>query len=167
VYTQDVADGGSVSTSAFADAVVARLGRRAERARVRHHAPLRVKPLVARRDFVRPASRACVGVDVFVESAEAPETVGERIERMAEGTPLRLKMISNRGTKVYPPTGGLTECVDHWRCRFVARSEGATLDDGAVLALLGAIGSGFRWMHVEKLELHDGGAAYTRAQGED
>jgi isocitrate dehydrogenase len=167
VYTQDVAEGGSASTSAFADAVVARLGRRAERARLRHHAPLRVKPLEARRDFVRTGSRACVGVDVFVESAEAPVSVGEHLERIAEGTPFRLKMISNRGTKVYPPTGGLTECVDHWRCRFVARREGAPLDDVAVLALLGAIGAGFRWMHVEKLELHDGAPAYTRAQGED
>jgi hypothetical protein len=49
----------------------------------------------------------------------------------------------------------------------VARREGAPLDDVAVLALLGAIGAGFRWMHVEKLELHDGAPAYTRAQGED
>jgi isocitrate dehydrogenase len=89
------------------------------------------------------------------------------VERLVEGSPLRLKMISNRGTRVYPLTGGATDCVDHWRCRFVLREGAGLLDDAVVLALLTKIGVEHRWMHVEKLESHDGAPGYTKAQGED
>jgi isocitrate dehydrogenase len=166
VYTQDVVKEGSVTTSAFTDAVIANLGRRSERWSTRDHKQLSIRPVDARRDYVRPAARVWSGVDVFVESPVSPDALGQSLEGLVEGTPLRLKMISNRGTKVYPATGGMTDCVDHWRCRFVRR-DGAVLDDATLLGLLGRIGEHHRWMHVEKLEEHDGALAYTRAQGED
>lgn len=97
---------------------------------------------------------------------ETPVGFGEKSAN-AEHTPLRLKMVSNRGTKVYPATGGMTDCVDHWRCRFVTRDASTSLDEQTVLALLEKVGVAHRWMHVEKLEEHDGALAYTRAQGED
>jgi isocitrate dehydrogenase len=167
IYTQDVLESGSVSTSAFADAVIANLGRRSERWGAKDYRDLRIPTLDARRDYVRPESRVWTGVDIFVESALSADELGQSVERLAEGSPLRLKMISNRGTKVYPSTGGMTDCVDHWRCRFVARDASEVLDDGVVFGLLGRLGAVHRWMHVEKLEDHDGKAAYTRAQGED
>ncbi len=167
LYTQDVAQEGAVSTGAFADAVISNLNRRPETWRARDHRQLVVKPLEGRRDYVRPTRRTEVGVDVFIESAAAADELGPRLEALVEGTPLQLKMISNRGTRVYPATGGMTDCVDHWRCRFVRRDGGATFDDATVLALLARVGVGYRWMHVEKLEEHDGALAYTRAQGED
>jgi isocitrate dehydrogenase len=167
VHTGDVPGAGAVGTQAFADAVIANLGRRSERSKARAHRPLRIHTADGRRDWVRPEVRAWTGADVFVESSEAPETIGAELERVAEGTPWRLKMVSNRGTRVYPPTGGLTECVDHWRCRFVRRDDAPELSDAALFDLLGRVSGQFRWMHVEKLETHDGALAYSRAQGED
>jgi isocitrate dehydrogenase len=76
-------------------------------------------------------------------------------------------MISNRGTKVYADPGTMPDCVDHWRCRFVAREASADLDDRAVFDLLTRVAARFRWMHVEKLQEFDGAAGYTKAQGED
>ena len=116
---------------------------------------------------MRPKSRRTVGADVFVESPISPDELGKSLEAIAEGSPLRLKMISNRGTKVYPNNGGMTDCVDHWRCRFVLRDGAGALDDAALLGLVGKIASTHRWMHVEKLEELDGEAGFTRAQGED
>ncbi|MFO0607003.1 MAG: NADP-dependent isocitrate dehydrogenase [Polyangiales bacterium] len=168
VYTRDVRAEGSVSTEAFADAVVAHLGRRAARWRARDEGSLRVAPLPAARDYVRPASRRTVGADVFVESPESPDALGRRIEALVEGSPLALKMISNRGTKVYPDMGGLTDCVDHWRCRLVLRDPAGALADAALVGLLGRLSSSsLRWMHVEKLEEIDGAPGFTKAQGED
>jgi isocitrate dehydrogenase len=167
IFTQDVAKTGAVSTSAFADAVIANLGKRSERWKTRDHKQLKIQALDPRRDYVRPDSRTWIGADVFVESPVSPEELGKSLEALAEGTPFRLKMVSNRGTKVYPATGGMTDCVDHWRCRFVRRDGAPALDDAAMLALLGKVGAAHRWMHVEKLEEHDGALAYTRAQGED
>jgi isocitrate dehydrogenase len=74
-------------------------------------------------------------------------------------------MVSNRGTVVWPSTGGSTDCVDHFRCRFMADPKAWT--PTSVLGLLENIGKVYRWMHVEKLEMHDGVPSYTRAQGEN
>jgi isocitrate dehydrogenase len=118
---------------------------------------------------VTPKSRRVVGADVFVEWPGDAESLGRRLESVAEGSPLRLKMVSNRGTKVYPSVGAITDCVDHWRCRFVLRDESQTADlaDADLFALLQRIAAGHRWMHVEKLQEFDGQPGYTKAQGED
>jgi isocitrate dehydrogenase len=116
---------------------------------------------------VKPAQRRTIGADIFVESPVSPEELGQSLEALVAGGPLKLKMISNRGTKVYPSMGGLTDCVDHWRCRFVTRDASASLADATLLELLGKVATKHRWMHVEKLEELDGAAGYTRAQGED
>lgn len=167
VYTQDVLKTGSVSTTKFAECIIANLGKRSARWKTRDHKGLRTRPLDGRRDYVRPKARAWIGADVFVESPASPFELGKSLESIAEGTPLRLKMVSNRGTKVYPSTGGMTDCVDHWRCRFVLRDGAGPLVDSVLLELLAKVGSTHRFMHVEKLEEHEGVAAYTRAQGED
>lgn len=165
--TQDVRPEGSLSTSGFADRVIANLGRRSERWQPRDVRKLDLRPRETRGDAARPAQRTWVGADVFVESSASPDELGGRLERLVEGTPFKLKMISNRGTRVYPSNGGMTDCVDHWRCRFVVRDGAGALDDAALLGLLTKLGASTRWMHVEKLEQHDGALAYTRAQGED
>lgn len=77
-------------------------------------------------------------------------------------------MISNRGTQVYPAKGARTDCVDHWRCRFLAATPGLDLPAEAIGRLLQAVeGAGLRWMHLEKLQEFDGKPAFTKAQGED
>jgi isocitrate dehydrogenase len=167
VYTRDVSQSGCVSTTEFTDRIIQNLGKRSDRWRARDHKALAVRPLDAARDYVRPKSRRTIGADVFIESGAAPEEIGKSLEALAEGHVLRLKMISNRGTKVYPTTGGMTDCVDHWRCRFVLRDGKAQLGDQALMDLIGRIAGKYRWMHVEKLEEIDGEAGFTRAQGED
>jgi isocitrate dehydrogenase len=166
-FTRDVEPAGSVTTSAFTDRIIANLGKRSEKWRTRDHRELRIKPLDAARDYVRPNARRTIGADIFVESGASPDEIGKSLEALAAESPLRLKMISNRGTKVYPDNGGMTDCVDHWRCRFVLRDAAGSLEDAALLALVGKVAATHRWMHLEKLEEIDGQPAYTRAQGED
>ncbi len=166
-YTRDVSPHGSVSTTTFTDRVIGNLGKRSERWHTRDHKPLQVKPLDAARDYVRPKIRRTIGADIFVESPVSPDELGKSLEAVSEKSVLRLKMISNRGTKVYPSIGGITDCVDHWRCRFVLRDAGTALEDAGLLELVGKIATKHRWMHIEKLEELDGEAGFTRAQGED
>jgi len=155
------------STTAFTDAVIANLGRRSERYRVRDYKPIRLPQVEARPDVVHPQRRRVIGADIFLESPLSPEALGRSLERLAADSPLQLKMISNRGTKVYPPTGAITDCVDHWRCRFVLRDPGGELSDAALLALLQRVAAEHRWMHLEKLQEFDGALGFTMAQGED
>jgi len=107
-----------------------------------------------------------VGVDVFIEWTGTPDALAETLVALSADAPLGLKMISNRGTMVYPSRGAAPAVVDHYRCRFTARGPDGTTDQD-ILALVARIGSGHRWMHLEKLQSFDGVAGYTRAQSED
>jgi isocitrate dehydrogenase len=68
---------------------------------------------------------------------------------------------------VYPATGGSTDCVDHWRCRFVLRDGVDEMEAGDVFDLLERIRENHRWNHVETLYEFDGEPSFTRAQGEN
>lgn len=163
IHTRDVPGEAPVGTGAFADAVIERLGRPA--------------PVRARRPLVMPeqdpapvivGERTLAGVDVFVEWDGGPEALGASLTEAATGSAFRLKMISNRGTMVFPSSGGQPAVVDHYRCRFVVADGGAQEpDDAAVLDLVARVAARHRWMHLEKLQTFDGVAGYTRAQGED
>ncbi|MGH9396366.1 MAG: NADP-dependent isocitrate dehydrogenase [Terriglobia bacterium] len=168
VQTGDVAgyDKG-VSTSAYTDTIISNLGRKAIKSRVRNHQPVRLPQVPSRPDLVTSGSRRVVGVDVFVESPHSASTLGPQLEQLAAETPFRLKLISNRGTKVYPAMGAITDCVDHWRCRFVSRSATDDVTDEQVLALVQRVSTHHRWVHLEKLLELDGKPGFTKDQGED
>ncbi|MFN8590383.1 MAG: NADP-dependent isocitrate dehydrogenase [Thermomicrobiales bacterium] len=166
VATRDVAGDDGVGTVAFTDQVIANLGPRATLPAGREYQAVRVPAAPLLPEPTTPATRADVGVDIFVEWDGDAESLGRSVEAIAAETPLALKMISNRGTKVYPPTGAITACVDHWRCRFLGRN-GAAPTSADILVLLDRLGQEHRWMHIERLQQFDGEAAYTAAQGED
>ena len=156
-----------VSTSEFTKAVIGNIGQRVAGFEVRRAAPLALPPAPKDPVAVRPGTRAVVGTDIFIESHEFPHEIGPRLEAIAAGTPLRLKMISNRGTKVYPDGNPNIDVVDQYRCRFIRRDESASLDLATVRGLLGAVESTYPWCHVELLQHFDGEPGYTKAQGED
>lgn len=152
----------------FTDTVIGNLGRTSAHWKQRDYKPIRLPKTDPRPDLVRAGRRKVVGADVFVESGLDPHGLGESLDRVCAEMPLKLKMISNRGTKVYPGPVQITDCVDHWRCRFVMRDEQKEMSDHDLAVLIERIAdAGHRWMHLEKLQLFDGQEAFTRAQGED
>lgn len=156
-----------VGTKAFAQAVIGNLGK----------APSQLPKAVIKENsggFAMPeltgavGEKSLFGVDLFLDWDEAgrdSETLGEALENACVGD-WKLKMITNRGVKVYP--GGFPEtfCTDHWRCRFVA-SDGESLTNQNILELMGSVTqSGFDIIKTENLYLFDGERAYTLGQGE-
>jgi isocitrate dehydrogenase len=158
--------GGAASTREFTDAVIANLGCRPETYRDRVPSAPRPGP---RRDLRhtgarRPGARG----DGRLRGGRSPVGgAGPVAGGAVEGLPLRLKMISNRGTVVYPATGGSTDCVDHWRCRFVLR-DGVPRDGRRQCHRPArARARAAPWNHVETLYEFDGEPSFTRAQGEN
>ena len=169
VHTADVPGAEPpVGTRGFAEAVIERLGRASETWAPRPRGRLDVSGIAVSEPVATDdGRREVVGVDVFVESSLRPAELGASVESVLAGTRLRLKLISNRGTKVFAATGAEPDCVDHWRCRFVLGSNGSELEDREVTELLERLGERHRWMHVEKLQSFAGEPAFTKAQGED
>lgn len=95
------------------------------------------------------------------------QQVGTAVEACTEEGPLRLQMISSRGTKVYPGDTEDTEMIGTWRCRFIREDETAEIADQSIYAVLSRLGDRFAWSNVQKLQVFDGEPGYTKAQGED
>ena len=168
VLTGDVLgyDRGTPTTD-YTNAIIGNLGKRTETWTIRDVRPLQLPKIDPRPDYVRPASRSVVGLDVFVESPLSASELGSSLMELTHDTKLSLKMISSRGTKVFPPTGAMTETGDHFRCRFIIKEEPGDLSDGDVHELLVRISTAHSWMHIEKLQEFDGELGFTRDQGED
>lgn len=167
IHTRDIwGDGASwkqVGTQAFAAAVIERLGKEpANLSPVRYasNAPFAL-PAVERRP---PAARETVGVDLFVQWRGSPDDLAQRLKRI-EGGPLSLKMITNRGVKVWPDGFPETFCTDHWRCRFM--NGGGPVELEAIVDLSGrAVREGIEFIKTEHLCTFDGEAGYTLGQGQ-
>ena len=168
VLTGDVLgyDRGTPTTD-YANAIIGNLGKRTETWTIRDVKPLQLPKIDPTPDYVRPASRSVVGLDVFVESPLSASELGASLTELTHDTKLSLKLISSRGTKVFPPMGAMTETGDHFRCRFIIEEEPRQLSDDDVHALLVRISSAHSWMHLEKLQEFDGEPGFTRDQGED
>ncbi len=122
-----------------------------------------------------PVEKELTGVDVFIDWAYGdrnPDILGKKLESFTKSN-LRLKMITNRGVKVYP--GGLPEtfCTDHWRCRFVSenalkgRPKKNEVSHQDLLILLDEIREGgLDFIKIENLYNFNGARAYSLGQGE-
>lgn len=167
IHTYDIHDESvstqKVGTSAFADAVIARLGQE----------PTTLKPVKYAESpeiVVKVPTRARqvkeqVGIDVFLDVPDlTPDELGAALEPLA-GPEFVLDMLSNRGQKVYPNGAPETLCVDHMRCRFMGVS--GTADADGAIALLGRLAAaGFPFIKTEGLYTFDGEAGYTKGQGQ-
>ena len=159
-------------TAAFADAVIERLGQRPDSLQ-----PVEMRGRQALQyRYQRPqVKKELCGIDVFVDDGSTtPDELADRLRAAAEGI-LQLKLITNRGVKVWPEGFPETFCTDHWRCRFVSTE--ATIQAGkadyrpipmdAVLALLNALhGAGVEVVKTEHLYLFDGERGFSLGQGE-
>jgi len=171
VHTYDVYTEGTstkkVGTQDFARAVVDRLGQAPEKLKaVRYEGGAAAPGGVTYAPTV-PAQKELVGVDVFVHWAEGdrdPEALAGRLKPLS-GDGLRLAMITNRGTKVWPEGLQETFRTDHWRCRFAAFDGAVT--NAEVISLLGRVHeAGLEFVKTEHLYTFDGEPGYSLGQGQ-
>ncbi len=120
-HTADIYQEGNskqnVSTQEFADEIIARIEAASQDDTTveNDHTPIHIP------EYNRPQTKkVLVGSDLFIDwQGSNPEEIGTKLDAL-EGTGLQLKMITNRGVKVYPNGMEETYCTDHWRCRFIS-----------------------------------------------
>lgn len=87
------------------------------------------------------------GVDIYIWSPTTPDMPKEYGK-------FTLKLISNRGTRIYPGPAPEIDLLDWPRCRYLSDTP---VTDADVDALVGAItAQGFRWSKCQKLLVQDG-----------
>jgi len=158
-----------VGTNEFADEVINRLGQK----------PLDLTPAnfdeTGRQIHIitkpEPAKvKELVGVDVFLdwnENDRNPEILGKMIDKLP-ASHLKLKMITNRGVKVYPDGQPEIFCTDHWRCRFLlTETSNPGIAQNEIIHLLQNLASaGLDFIKTENLYNFNGERGYSLGQGE-
>lgn len=163
-----------VSTQEFAEEVISRLGE--VPATFTASQLTSGKGQIEIGNYQRPqAQKTLVGVDVFIDwQGSDPQIIGKELSNLA-GIDMKLKMITNRGVKVYPEGLEHTYCTDHWRCRFVATEVDTkavpavytSVSYQQVLALLSKLETeGFDVIKTENLYEFDGKRGFSLGQGE-
>ena len=168
IHTPDIYKAGisksKVGTSAFADAVIERLGKK----------PQFIKSASFSKDvqlklptYQRKAKSKKVlkGVDVFVDwDSGSVDELAAKLKNLE--TDVKLRMITNRGVKVWPEGFEETFCTDHWRCRFEVEN-GHPADKESIPAILSmALTEGIDVIKTENLYEFDGVKGYSLGQGQ-
>jgi isocitrate dehydrogenase len=154
-----------VSTSEFADAVIANLGQSPSvLEKVQYEKGVSFK--LPKYERKAPAKKELLGVDIFVQwNGEKADKLAEQLQQLDNGD-AKLTMITNRGVKVWPEGFDETFCTDHWRCRYET-AEGNVIDNESVIKILAKA-----WEHeidvikTENLYLFDGQRSYSLGQGQ-
>lgn len=152
-----------MGTIEFADAVIANLGQTPTQLNAPSYEgskPLKL-PVVGHKE---PCKKELVGIDIFLQWQDGiPKKLGDKL--MNYGTSqLELKLMTNRGVKVWPEGFPETYCVDHWRCRFMSPT--MQLDFTEVLNVQSRLHqAGFDVVKTENLYNFNGEPGYAAVHG--
>lgn len=171
IYQEEISER-KVTTQDFADEVIKRLGKTPN-----HLTESKISEgsgVINISDYERKeVNKELVGVDVFIDWKEKDsERLGQMLSKI-DAFELKLKMITNRGVKVFPEGLKETYCTDHWRCRFVAVDADTNkliyrpISFEQVLTLLSKLHLiGFDVIKTENLYEFDGKRGFSLGQGE-
>jgi len=158
-----------VGTQGFATAVISRLGEvpRTLPAASRNGKRLTVPKATSVAES-HERRKSLEGVDVFIDWADgdrAPEKLGHQL--MSQADSWRLKMITNRGVKVWPDGMPETFLTDHWRCRFLPMNDDEPVTHRHIVGLLDRLDrAGLEVIKTENLYTFGDRRGYSLGQGE-
>lgn len=167
IHTYDIFKEGvskkKVGTKEFAQAIVDRLGRLPHTLKPveysmppehKHHEPVTFK-----------GDKQILGVDIFIEANGSVEALEQKLSVISSD--LKLTMIGNRGTRVWPNKMPETSCGDSWRCRYMHKESKTPITHKQIANLIGAMAdAGIDFNQTEQLCSFDGKPAYTLGQDE-
>ncbi len=172
IHTYDIYEEGhskqKVGTKEFAEAVAQRVGQKPETLKAATYKAVdETSSQTPRGGRQRPAAKKdLVGVDVFLDWTKGTANdLGNSLSKLS-GDGIKLEMMSNRGVKVWPGGHAETFCSDHWRCRFLAETNGGDVSHPQIISLLKRVAdAGFDFIKTENLYNFDGERGYSLDQG--
>ena len=117
----------------------------------------------------KPEIEKTAGVDLFIDAPMNPVELATKLQAAVNSVEPKVKlvMLSNRGTQVWPTGSLFTECVNHYRARFEL-ADGKKLQDGTPMLELAKCvsNSGLRVCSLEMLLEIGDKKGYSLAQGQ-
>ena len=166
IHTYDIFKEGvskkKVGTREFGEAVIENLGKKPEQLKAIEYKG--AQTMAAHLHEATFPQRHLIGVDVFIYHRGTLDQFFAKISHINIG-PIRLKMITNRGVRVWPQGQKETFCIEQWRCRFIS-DDGRAVSQGEVIQILHSFDH--MQMDVIKSEFlytFDGKPGYSSAEG--
>lgn len=166
IHTYDIFKEGTskkkVGTKEFAETVIQNLGKKPDHLKsatfgqTTHELVHTYKPTHPQRHLV--------GIDVYLFFRGQLAEFFAKISHINIGS-LHLKMITNRGARVWPEGQKETFCIEQWRCRFVSDDQRTTSQDDVIKILHAFDHVGMDVIRSEFLYTFDGKPGYSSADG--
>lgn len=151
-----------VGTKEFADAVIKNLGKKPEMLKPAVYG--KEKKKLIHRHMPTTPQRQLIGVDVYIYFLGTLNGFFSKISHINVGK-LRLKMITNRGVRVWPEGQPETFCIEQWRCRFVSDDQKSVVQEDLIKILHAFDHVKIDVIRSEFLYLFDGKPGYSSADG--
>ena len=167
IHTYDIFKEGvsktKVGTQEFGEAVIQNLGKKPMQLKTVSY-DKETPQIIAHKHAETAEKRHLVGIDATIYHRGTLDQFFAKISHINIG-PLRLKMIANRGVRVWPGGQKETFCIEEWRCRFLS-DEGRSVSQNDLIQILHALD------HVQMdiiktdcLYTFDGKPGYSSAEG--
>jgi isocitrate dehydrogenase len=167
IHTKDIFTQGcsreKVGTQEFGEAIIKRLGKKPETLSPISYQKQPPSSSSSRSLPPSKADRGLVGVDIFLYSPQPIDSFRSIVEK--GNTPdLQLRLITNRGTKIWPEGTPDTNCVDHWRCRFQG-TKGIVTYTQILILLQRLTEAGVDIIQTQNLYTFDNKPGYSNVEG--
>ena len=166
VHTYDIFKEGvsteKVGTKEFGDAIIERLGQLPTKLKAVSYSKVESDGAKSFTPKTCQSSKELMGVDVFVDAKTTADDLHKKVAVLSNGD-LSLKLITNRGVKVWPDGMAETSCIDEWRCRFMAPGSSVVAHSQVVELLSRFSDADIDFTKTEHLYHFDGVAGYTLA----
>ncbi len=166
IHTYDIFKEGTskkkVGTQEFGHAVIKNLGKKPQQLKPAIYGKEK-SPLIHKHMPTNP-KRTLVGVDVTLYFRGQLSEFFSKISHINVGS-LRLKMITNRGVRVWPEGQPETFCIEQWRCRFLSDDLRTSAQDDLIKILHAFDHVHMDVIRAEFLYLFDGKPGYSSAEG--
>ena len=168
IHTYDIFTEGKsklkVGTKEFAQAIVKYLGQRPSHLKpISYKQDKKITPLITEH-YSKESKRDLIGFDAFVYSKSLAEEFIKKSEALTQ-IPLQLKMITNRGVKIWPEGHPETSCIEQFRLRFTHKEKNHPITHRDILAVMEKLqDTNFDVIKTENLYMIDGIAGFSSSE---
>ncbi|MBS0622324.1 MAG: NADP-dependent isocitrate dehydrogenase [Verrucomicrobia bacterium] len=148
-----------VGTHEFTDAICERMGQKPEKLKAVSYTKGKQMKVAAERPLPDLGKKELVGIDLFIDFDGSCAALQEKLAKIK--SPLQLKIIFNRGVKIWPEGLAETLLSDQWRCRYMGHPHATHAQIAALLAEMSQAKIDF--IQVENLYTFGGKAIYCNA----